>query len=369
MTVIDAPVAKLSPGPEPLEDVGRRRSELLAELFQLADLVRPWAIRAAAALGVADHLTAGPRSVEDLAATCGVEVRPLHALLRFLASREIFREVAFGSFALTPLAELMCSGRGQSLRDALVSPHEERFTAAVSLLVHSLQTGRSAYEELFGESLFEFCGRDPDARRQLDDSFSDDVSDLACTIHTAYDWSGVSHVVDVGGGTGELLSALLRSQPHLRGTLLELEQVIPRAAEVSAAAGVAERSRLVAGDFFVEVPAGADRYLLSNVLLNWDDERARRVLATCRRAMVAGSRLLVIERVVPPGNEPDPTKYLDVHLLVVCGGMQRTAGELQALLTSAGFDLRHTAPLAGPFSLLEAVPVADLPERRQVSQP
>lgn len=367
MTVIDAPVAQLSPGPAAVEDAGRK--ELLTELFQLSDLVRPWAIRAAAALGVADHLTAGPRSVDDLAAACRVEVRPLHALLRFLASREIFREVAFGSFALTPLAELMCSDRDQSLRDSLVSAHEERFSAAVSLLMHSLRTGRSAYEEVFGESLFEFCGRDPDARRRLDDSFGDDVSDLAGAIHTAYDWSGVSHVVDVGGGTGELLSALLRSQPHLRGTLLELEQVIPRAAEVSAAAGVSERSRLVAGDFFVDVPSGADRYLLSNVLLNWDDERARRVLATCRRAMVAGSRLLVIERVVPPGNDPDPTKYLDVHLLVVCGGMQRTAGELQALLASAGFELRHTASLTGPFSLLEAVLGADPPEGRQASQP
>lgn len=314
-------------------------------------------IHVAAKLDIADHLRLGPRTPHQLAQVVGAEPRALHRLLRALASLGIFAETEAGAYELTPSAQLLRSDVPGSLRGIALLYGAEWLWHAYGRTFQSVQTGHAAFERVHGQPLYDYLRHAPAAADQFHDAMSGFSDQESAALLAAYDFSEVATVVDIGGGHGALLAALLRRQPRLSGIVLDLPEVIAGAERLLADAGVAARATCVAGDFFSEVPGGGDVYLLKSVLHNWDDGTVVSILHRCREAMTRGSRLLVIERVVPPGNGPSEAKLFDISMLVVVGGQERTEAEYRMLFQVAGFELTRVIPTGSPHSLIEGVPV------------
>lgn len=314
------------------------------------------ALYVAAKLGVADLLAAGPRPVEELAAATQTDAPSLRRVLRALVSVGVFTEARPGTFALTPLAALLRTGTPDSMRALAIMYAEEQYRAWGDLL-HSVQTGETAFERRFGTSYFAYLAQHPEADRVFNEAMTGWTTQLVGAVVDAYDFSPFKTIADVGGSYGTLLAAMLRSNPAARGILFDQPHVVAAAGEQLVVAGVAERCTTVGGDFFVEVPAGGDAYVLAQILHDWDDERSVAILRQCRRAMPAHGKLLVIELVLPPGEEPFFGKWLDLHMLVLLGARERTATEYDALFRAAGFALARVVPTAAGPSVVEAVPV------------
>jgi hypothetical protein len=314
------------------------------------------ALYVAAKLGVADLLADGPRPVEELATVTQTDASSLRRVLRALASVRVFTEARPGTFALTPLAALLRTGTPDSMRALAIMYAEEQYRAWGDIL-HSVQTGETAFERQFGTSYFAYLAQHPEADRVFNEAMTGWTTQLVGAVVDAYDFSPFKTVVDVGGSYGTLLAAILRSHPVARGILFDQPHVVAAAGEQLAAAGVAERCTTVGGDFFVEVPSGGDAYVLAQILHDWDDERSVAILRQCRRAMPAHGKLLVVELVLPPGEEPFFGKWLDLHMLVLLGARERTATEYEALFRTAGFALARVIPTAAGASIVEAVPV------------
>ena len=309
-------------------------------------------IHVAAKLGLADLLAAGPRPVEELAAMAGAEPQALHRLLRALASLGIFAEDPAGDFVLTPQAELLRSDVQGSLRDVALLYGEDWLWQAYGNMTHSVRTGAPAFTKTHGQPFYGYLHAHPRAAARFNAAMIGFSSHETAAILEAYDFSDVRSVVDIGGGHGALLAALLRAHPQMSGTLFDLPSVLAGAASVLGEMG--ERARTVAGDFFDEAPAGADLYVMKSVLHNWDDTDAQRILSTCRAAMAPEARLLVIERVVPDGNAPSEAKLFDINMLVVAGGRERTEPEYRRLLEQAGLALTRVGGTRSPLSVIVA---------------
>ena len=300
----------------------------------------------AARLGIAGALAGGPRSAGDLARDAGVAPGPLTRVLRGLAAEEVLEEGADGRFALAPLGTALGDLEGQILaRGALY------YSAAAGLL-DAVRDGGVPFERVHGERFFDHLGRNPADEAAFQASMAARAEREARDVVAAYDFAGLERLVDVGGGRGVLLSAILRSAPGLRGVLLDRPAAIPGARERLAAAGLSARADCVEGDFFASVPAGADAYLLSRVIHDWGDEDAVRILATCRAAMPAGARLLLVEAVLPERASGAPEAIrMDLHMLVLFGARERTEAEYAALLAAAGLELRRVVATASPAAL------------------
>lgn len=310
----------------------------------------------AAKLGIADQLQGEPQAPGQLAHAVGADPRALHRLLRALASIGLFVETADGAFTLTPSAKLLQSDRDGSLRSVAILYGEEWVWQTYGRMLYSVQTGRPAFEETHGQSMYDYLRDHPSAQTLFNDAMTAFSAHEAAAILAGYDLSGVATIVDVGGGQGALLAALLRANPHLSGVLFDRETIIAEARPLMAAAGLTTQASCVAGDFFAQVPAGGDVYLLKSVLHNWDDAACIKILHTCRLAMADHARLLVIERVVPTGNDPSEAKLFDVNMLVMLGGQERTEREHRMLFEAAGFKLTRILPTHSPLSLIEGVP-------------
>jgi SAM-dependent methyltransferase len=309
-------------------------------------------IHVAAKLGLADLLASGPRPVADLAATVGADPQALHRLLRALASLGIFAEDAAGDFALTPQAELLRSDVQDSLRDIALLYGEDWLWQAYGNMTHSVRTGAPAFIRTHGQPLYGYLHAHPRAAARFNAAMTGFSSQETAAILEAYDFSEARSVVDIGGGHGALLAALLRAHPQMTGTLFDLPSVVAGAEPLLGEFG--ERARTVAGDFFEQAPAGADLYVMKSVLHNWDDTDAMRILSVCRAAMAPDARLLVIERVVPDGNAPAEAKLFDINMLVVAGGRERTAPEYRRLFDQAGLALTRVGATRSPLSVLVA---------------
>lgn len=314
------------------------------------------AIYVAAKLGLADYFGEGPRSSEELAAATGVDASSLHRLLRALASVGIFTEVDPGHFALTPLAALLRAGTPGSMRALAITYNEEQYRAWGDLL-YSVQSGQPAFQHQFGMGPFEYFALHPEADRVFNEAMIDWTHQLAGAVASTYDFSPFGTVVDVGGGYGTLLAAILRRHQQTRGILFDLPHVVADAEGPLAKAGVADRCTRIGGDFFAAVPAGGDAYVLAQILHDWDDERGVAILKQCRRAMPPHAKLLVVELVLPPGQEAFFGKWLDLHMLVVTGGRERTAAEYEALFRPAGLAVASVIPTTPGPSIVEAVPI------------
>ena len=314
------------------------------------------ALCVAAKLGVADELRCGPRSSEALAKATQTDAAALYRLLRALASVGVFAETEEGAFCLTPLAEVLRSDAPDSLRAFAIMLGDESHGRAWGDALYSVRTGRPAFDHVFGKPVFDYYAEHPDAARVASEGLASRSRVENAGIVAAYDFSTATSVVDVGGGQGTLLLSILGGNARARGVLFERPQVIAMSRSIVESASCGGRCDLVPGDFFASVPPGADIYLLKKVIHDWDDQRARVILRNCRASMPLESRLLLVETVVPLGNQPSFAKMLDLLMLVYAGGRERTEAEYRELLESVGFTLRRVLPTAAGISILEAIP-------------
>lgn len=313
------------------------------------------AVSVAAQLGLADLVKNGPRAVPDLAKATGTHTRSLHRLLRTLASEGVFAEDAQGRFGLTPLAECLRSDRPGSQYSVALMMGDEHYRAWADLL-YSVQTGRPAFDRIFGQPIFNYLAANPRAARVFDDAMTGIHGTETADMLDAYDFAGVATLADIGGGNGSTLAATLQRYPNLHGILFDRPDVVERAKANLEAAGVAGRCTAVGGNFFEAVPSGGDVYLMRHIIHDWDDEQSLAILRNCRKVVPAAGKLLLVEAVIPPGNEPFFGKLLDLNMLVIPGGLERTEAEYRELFTAAGFRLSRIVPTRSWVSVIEAVP-------------
>lgn len=314
------------------------------------------AVYIVAKLGVADLLTGGPRPVEELAAATNSHASSLYRLLRALASIGVFTEVSPRTFALTPMAELLRTGIPGSMHALAITYNEEMYQAWGHML-HSIQTGEPAFAHRFGMGPFPYFMQNPEADRIFNEAMIGYTHQVANAVVGVYDFSAFGVVADVGGGYGTLLAAILQSNPSARGILFDVPHVIDAAQGFLNTTGVADRCTGIAGDFFTAVPAGADAYVLSQILHDWEDEQCLTILKHTRRVTPKDGKLLVVELVIPPGNEPFFGKWLDLHMLAIPGGRERTEAEYSTLFRDAGFELTNIVPTPAGPSVVEAAPI------------
>jgi len=291
------------------------------------------AVYVAAKLGIADHLQDGPRDSAELAELVGAHPDGLRRLLRALAGHGVVATDDGRRFSLTPIGELLSAGSKRSVRPFALWSGGVSYQA-FGALEHSVRTGDPAFEHLFGQEFFGYLAEHPESGAVFDEMMSRHTAPVAGAI-AGYDFSGVDVVVDVGGGHGELLAAILSTHPAIRGVLVEQPRVLDEARRVFERAGVADRCTAVAGDIHRALPAG-DMYVLKSVLHGLPDDEAVRVLTNCRRAMRPDGMLLVVEFVLPPDGGPSPGLLMDLLMLVGCHGRERTAAEFAELFQAAG---------------------------------
>ncbi|HEX6042039.1 methyltransferase, partial [Longimicrobium sp.] len=310
------------------------------------------AVHVAARLGIADLLDGGPRPVEALAREAGAHPDALRRLLRALAPFGVFAEDDDGRFRTTPAAALLRRGAPGGMRAFALWSGGVSYRV-FGALEHSVRTGEPAFERLFGAPFFDYLAAHPDDGAVFDEMMAGNTAGVAPLV-AGRDFSAARTVVDVGGGRGELLSAVLRAHPHLRGVLVEHPRLLDAARAGVRGAGLADRCDVVAGDVMDTVPPGGDVYVLKSVLHGLDDAGAARALSACRRAMGDGGTLLLVELVLPPGNEPFPGKLMDLLMLVGGRGRERSEAELRVLLDGAGFRLAGVESSPSGYSVLQA---------------
>jgi len=308
----------------------------------------------AAKLGLADHLAAGPLTADQLAGPTGTHAPSLYRLMRTLASLGILTEDAAHRFALTALGEAMKAGAPGSARATILTMASDWWMRGFGQLLYSVQTGKPGFEKHLGMPVFDWLAAHPDEASMFSETMVGFHGAEPPAVAAAYDFSGGKTIVDVGGATGNLLTAVLAGQPAARGILFDLPHVVRDAPALIRARGLTDRITIEAGSFFDGVPAGGDAYLLSHIIHDWSEEQCLTILGHCRRAMGPTSRLLIIEMVLPPGNTPHPGKLLDLMMLVGPGGRERTEQEYAALLGHAGLRLTRVVPTGSAVSVVEA---------------
>ena len=312
------------------------------------------AIYAAAKFGIADLLTDGSRGVDDLATASSTNAGALYRLLRALASIGIFSEDSPKQFSLTPLAEPLRSDVEGSKRALALMSGDEQFQSW-SEIVYSIQTGKTAFDKVFGKPIFDYLSENPDKACIFDDAMTGIHGRETGDVLDAYDFSGVEVLADIGGGNGTNITTILKQYPAMKGILFDLPHVVERAGKQVEAAGVADRCQLVGGDFFESVPDGADAYFMRHIIHDWDDEKALTILRNCHAAMPADGKLLVVESVIPPGNERFAGKFLDLVMLLIPGGKERNESEYRALYQQTGVELSRIVPTNTELSIVEGV--------------
>jgi hypothetical protein len=308
-------------------------------------------------LTIADKLARGPRTAAALAAEAGVQEDGLYRVLRALASLGVFEETSPRTFALNAAGDLLRTDRPDSIHRMalwLTDPFHFRVYAET---MHSVKTGQPAAEKVVGKPVFEYFGEQPELSAVFNDAMTQFSGAVAPAAVKAYDFGGINTLVDVAGGHGEVLMTVLRAHPAMRGILFDIEHVIAGAKPRITAAGLADRCETATGDFFRSVPAG-DGYIMKHIIHDWDDERAVEILKNIRGAMTSGDgRLILLETVLQPGNQPDLGKLIDIEMLLMPGGRERTAEEFRALLARGGFALAKVVPTESPLAVIEARPL------------
>lgn len=325
------------------------------QLHELAQgLLYASAIRAVTVHRVADHLADGPLSADELARRSGVHAPSLRRVLRLLASKEIFREDKNGTFHLTPTAELLREKEG-SQRDGILLVTDPFMGQAFTHLEETVRTGAPGFDAAHGSAFFPFLESHPEFQTLFDRGMAAFSGPVNETIVDAYPFPETGTAVDVGGGKGGFLKVVLERNPGLSGVLFDQPQTVPgHLLDIKELAG---RWRVESGDFFTEVPRGGDLYFLKHILHDWDDEDSLRILRAIRAAIPDSGRLVVVDAVLPEGNDPHPGKAMDVTMLAILKGKERTEEEFRTLLQEAGFRLSRVIETESFPSLVEGVPV------------
>lgn len=327
-----------------------------AQVLQLASGY--WLSRAvyvAAQLGIADLLKDGPKSAAELASATQTDSAALYRLLRALSSVGVFAESGARQFVQTALSETLRRDVSGSIRGMVLFLGDHLHWSTYDQLLYSIQTARPAFDHVFGQKPFQYLSEHPEDARIFDEGMTSFSSTSSAAIVEAYDFSGFRTIVDLGGGNGALLGAILDKYSHLRGVLFDSEHVIERARQASVLPP--DRSELVHGDFFRSVPRGADGYLFKHIIHDWDDEHALKILQNCRSAITDSGKLLIVEMIVPPGNDPAYVKLLDLEMLMIPGGLERTEEEFRRLFATAGFHLTRIVPTRAEVNVIEAAPI------------
>jgi hypothetical protein len=312
------------------------------------------ALGAVAALRIADAFVDGPNAVEDLAEKTGTNPDALYRTLRALASVGVFEEAPQRRFALTPVSAPLRSDHPQSMRATVHWLMEPAGWRGWSDYEHALRTGEPSFEKELGAPFFRYIKEHPETARVFHEAMAGFSVVTGEAVAEAYDFSKVRHVVDVGGGHGVMLAAIVRRYPEVRATLFDLPEVTAEAPAALAARGVAEPLEIVGGDFFERVPAGADAYVMKMVLHDWDDDRAAAILVRCREAMARGGRVLICEQVIGVG--ADLALLTDLEMLIMTpGGRERTGAEFATLAARAGLRIRRFVPTTSPIVVIECV--------------
>jgi hypothetical protein len=310
-----------------------------------------------ARLGVADVLAKGSQTAEVIARRVGAQAPFLRRVLRALASVGVFAEGAGGRFRLTPLAQTLRSDRPDSLRSFALMMVDDYNRQAWGELEHAVTTGGSPFEKCFGMPIFAYLQHHPDKERTFSASMASISGTENAAVARAYPFGEIGQLVDVGGAHGHLLATILGRHRKLRGVLYDQPQVVAGAAQSGflKAPAVRKRCEVVGGSFFESVPTGADGYIMKYILHDWDDEKSLRILNNCREAMAPGGRVLVVDHVIPAGNAGDWGKQLDINMMVLTGGQERTREQFRDLFAHAGLRLKRVVPTDSPLSILEGV--------------
>ena len=313
------------------------------------------AVYVIAKLGIPDLLKSGPKTAEELAAATKMHAPSLYRVLRALASVGVVSSQG-EQFALTPLSETLVTDAPGSLRWFTVSELGQEHYPAWGNLMHSVKTGDIAFDHFFGVDIWTYFQQNPDDAAVFNDSMTGVTAAANEEIMTKYDFSGFKKVVDIGGGHGGLITSILKKNSQVRGVLFDAPQVIEGARPKIEAAGLADRCETVSGDFFKSVPTGGDAYVMKWIIHDWDDQKAITILRNCRNEMKPNGKLILVDCVVPETTEPHFSKFIDLNMLVMTGGKERTKEEFEQLLADAGFKLLRVIPTDVPTSIVEAEP-------------
>jgi hypothetical protein len=317
------------------------------------------ALQVVAKLKIADHLAAGPRTAAQLAQAAHVQEDALYRVLRTLASVGVFEERDARTFALNMPADLLRADAPGSVRDMVLWMTDPFHFRVYAEMLYSVQTGRPAVDKVYALPVFDHFAREPELSTVFNNAMTAFSATVIPAVLKSYDFSGIRVLVDVAGGHGEVLMSILRAYPEMHGVLFDLPHVVEGALPRIAATGLANRCQTASGDFFETVPRQGDAYIMKHIIHDWDDQRALIVLRNIRTALEGKpeGRLILLESVLQPGNQPDFGKIIDLEMLVLPGGRERTADELRALLGRAGFNLTAIVGSESPLSVVEARPV------------
>jgi SAM-dependent methyltransferase len=315
------------------------------------------ALSVVARFRIADHLATGPKTASELAAAIGLNSGHLYRLMRALTGLRLFEADESGRFSLTPMGNMLRSDVSGSVRAIATYVADPWSWKPWGELAECIKSGQPVFNRMFGEGAFDYLGKHPDEARTFNEGMTGFSQQAAAAVMKVYDFSKFGTIVDVGGGYGTLLIAILNETQSARGIVFDAPSVAAEAAKAISAAGLSERCRAEGGDFFEAVPAHGDLYLLKHVIHDWNDASATRILRTCRSAIPPSGKLLLVETIVPPGFAPHMSHMLDLEMMVLCDGKERTEPEYREVLAGSGFRLTRVIPTEGAHGLIEAVPV------------
>jgi hypothetical protein len=310
----------------------------------------------AAKLSLADCLAEGPRTAKELAEQTGTHAPSLYRVMRVLTDLGLFTEDSARRFSLTPLGEALKTGAPGSVHGPVMVATGDSISGAIDNLLYTVQTGKPGFEKAFGMPFFDWLGKHPEEASRFSETMVSYHGAEPPAVASAYDFSVFETIIDVGGATGNLLAAILARYPGPRGLLFDMQHVVRDAPALIQAHRLAGRISIEAGSFFDYVPAGGDAYLLSHIIHDWREDQCLTILGNCRRAMKPGSRLLIVEMVVPSDEAPHPGRRNDIGMLVLTGGQERTEPEYRELLDKAGFRMVRVVPTESAVSVVEAFP-------------
>jgi hypothetical protein len=312
-------------------------------------------LNVAVELNIPDLLAAGPRPIRDLAAQTAANEDALYRVLRVLATVGIFTESAPRTFANTPASETLRANVPGSLRDLIHWWCDPMHFRTYADLLHSVRTGQPCFDKVFGEPIFDYFPKDPRESEMFNRAMISFSSIEVPAALEVYDFSGIGTLADIGGGHGHVLCAILQKYPAMRGILSDLGHVLEGSRECIRRHGVESRVTVTTADFFKSVPSGGDAYLLKHIIHDWDDPRAELILRNIHTAMGASKgKVILIEMVLTPGNHPHPGKFLDIEMLTMVSGRERTEEDFRALFARAGFRLTRIVPTKSPACVIEA---------------
>jgi hypothetical protein len=314
------------------------------------------AIAALAELGVPDLLESGPKSAPELAAEIGAQADPLYRLMRATSSVGVLAEAADGKFSQTPMSAVLCKNGHPSLRGYARMSGRDWHLRGWAHLAHCVRTGGQATDAIYGMPIFEFLKQNRAEAEGFDEAMTGLSQIDGPAVAEAYNFAGIHSIVDVAGGHGSLLATILERNPQTKGTLYDADYVVEGAKGRSLKA-FADRCTFASGDMFASVPTATDCYIMKHIIHDWPDEACLRILKACRAGLNPGGKLLVVDCVVPTGNDFSPIKFFDLQMMIFPSGRERTEVEFRNLLAAGGWKLNRIIPTAAMDSIIEALPV------------